>query len=71
MSSDKAQGPMPNILFWASAPTVFLPKKISNLYLVKIQICFLSRKIFRSIFSENTDLFFIFKKNVLMINCRF
>ena len=37
---------------------------------MKIQICFLLEKIFRSVFSENIDLL-IFKKRVLVIDCKF
>ena len=39
-------------------------KKNSDLYLMKIQICFCFeknfRKIFKSVFNENTDFFFFF-----------
>ena len=42
-------------------------KKNSDLYLMKIQICFCFeknfRKIFKSVFNENTDFFFFFWKN--------
>ena len=37
-------------------------EKNSNLYLMKIQIYFVTSKIFRFVFSENIDLFFIFRK---------
>ena len=40
-----------------------ISKKISNLYLLKIQICYVTRKIFRPVFNENTDLFFT-RKNL-------
>ena len=42
---------------------LFWPEKILNLYLLKIQICYVTRKIFRPVFNENTDLFFT-RKNL-------
>ena len=40
----------------------FTRKFFSDLYLVKIQICFLLKKIFRYVFSENTNLLILKKK---------
>ena len=49
----------------------FCDQKNTDIYLMKIRTCFVIRKIYRSVFNENIDQFWIFLKRVLMIISRF
>ena len=41
---------------------VFISRKFSDLYLMKIQICFYMQKNFKSVFNENTNKLFLYRK---------